>query len=184
MSSVLGRGKSKRGSSLVNSVVEAWLRFCFCPKTHAQASMCELVRYHGAKSVIIFPQSCAFLTNCFAQLKHNFKVVFLIKRTTLWQDFMIHHSIAIEENGEQNIFSILVLLVNWAQCQSHTSIIRHHLWPFEQIWIVVSDVHAKLDKICIFGTIFAAVRFLPKTSLKIAWHEPNDMSTSSTTSQQ
>ena len=32
-----------------------WLRrFCFCPKTYAQAWMCELVRYHSAKSMIGF----------------------------------------------------------------------------------------------------------------------------------
>ena len=33
-----------------------------------------------------------------------------------------------------------------------------------------------------FGTIFAATRFMPKTSVKMAWHEPNDMRTSSATS--
>ena len=30
------------------------MRFFFWPKTHAQASLCELVRYHGAKSMIAF----------------------------------------------------------------------------------------------------------------------------------
>ena len=33
----------------LNAVVEAWLWFCFCQETHAQASMCVLVHYHGAK---------------------------------------------------------------------------------------------------------------------------------------
>ena len=45
------------------------------------------------------------LTNCFAHLAHNFKVVFLIHRTTLWQEFMMHHVIAIEENSRQNFYS-------------------------------------------------------------------------------
>ena len=35
--SVLGRGKSYRRPSPVNTVVDAWLRFCFWPKTYAQA---------------------------------------------------------------------------------------------------------------------------------------------------
>ena len=34
-------------------------------------------------------------------------------------------------------------------------------------------------KFCNFGTIFTSARFMPKTSIKIAWHEPNDMPTSS-----
>ena len=33
-----------------------------------------------------------------------------------------------------------------------------------------------------FGTIFAATRYISKTSVKIAWHEPNDMPTSLATS--
>ena len=33
-----------------------------------------------------------------------------------------------------------------------------------------------------FGTIFSALGFMTKTSVKIAWHEPNDMPTSSATS--
>ena len=55
------------------------------------------------KSMIGFPQLCAFLTKCFPQSTHNFKVVFLIDRTTLWQDFMMQHAIAIEEGSEQNL---------------------------------------------------------------------------------
>ena len=50
MSSVLESGKSQREPM----VVEARLQFCFWPKTLAQASMCELVRYHGAKFMIAF----------------------------------------------------------------------------------------------------------------------------------
>ena len=50
---------------------------------------------------LVFPQLCAFVTKCFAQSAHNFNVVFLIDHTTLWQEFMMHHAIAIEENTEQ-----------------------------------------------------------------------------------
>ena len=46
--------KSQRKPSPLNSVVEVWLRFSFWPKTYTQASMCELVRYHGVKSMIGF----------------------------------------------------------------------------------------------------------------------------------
>ena len=38
------------------------------------------------------------------------------------------------------------------------------------------------SKFSSFGTICAAARFMPKTSVKIAWHKPNDMPTSSATS--
>ena len=38
------------------------------------------------------------------------------------------------------------------------------------------------SKFCNFGIIFAAARFMPKTSVKIAWHEPNEMPTSSANS--
>ena len=34
--------------------------------------------------------------------------------------------------------------------------------------------HCFCSKYSNFGTIFAAARFMPKTSVKIAWHEPND----------
>ena len=55
------------------------------------------------KPWLIFQQFCAFLTNCFAQSAHNFKVVFLKDRTTLWRDFMMNHAIAIKENSGQNL---------------------------------------------------------------------------------
>ena len=54
VSSVLGRRKSQRWPSPINTVIEAWLQFCFWPKTHSQLSICELVRYHDAKSMICF----------------------------------------------------------------------------------------------------------------------------------
>ena len=52
---------------------------------------------------LVFPQFCAFLTNCFAQSGHNYKLVFVIDRTTLWQEFMIQHAIVIEENSKENL---------------------------------------------------------------------------------
>ena len=66
-------------------------------------SMCELVRYHDAKSMIGFSTILCVRDELLAQSAHNFKVVFLINRTTLWQEFMLHHSIAIEDNSEQNL---------------------------------------------------------------------------------
>ena len=54
-----------------------------------------------------FPHFCAFLTNWFAYSAHNFKVVLIIDRTTKnrwsWQEFIMHHDIAIEKNSEQNL---------------------------------------------------------------------------------
>ena len=47
-------------------------------------------------SWLVFPQFCAFLTNCFAQSAHNFKAVNKETRTTLWIEFMIYHDIAFE----------------------------------------------------------------------------------------
>ena len=34
---------------------------------------------------------------------NNFKIVFLIERTALWQEFMMNHAIAIEVNSELNL---------------------------------------------------------------------------------
>ena len=110
-----------------------WLPFCFWPKTYLHTSMCVLVRYHGAKSIIEFPQFCGFLTNCLSQSAHNFKIVFLIDRTTYRHEFMMHHAIENEENSDQN-FHIDVLFglsssrrVHWDE---DTPMIRHQLWPF------------------------------------------------------
>ena len=50
--------------------------------------MCELVPYHGTKSMISF---FTILTNCFMQSPHNFKAVFLIDRTIMWEGFMMQN---------------------------------------------------------------------------------------------
>ena len=52
---------------------------------------------------LIFSKFCVFLTNCFAQSPHNFKVVFLIDCTILWQGLMMQHVIIIEQNIEKNL---------------------------------------------------------------------------------
>ena len=103
---------------------------------------------------------------CFAQSAHNFKAVFLIDRTTLWQEFIMHHAISIEENKWAKsshlteldvLFSVLALLNAsigmirlWFPYHSHTitPMIRYGLFVF---WIVfkrrqhiLSDVHATL----------------------------------------
>ena len=49
-------------------------------------------------------QFCGFLTNYFSQSEQNFKVVFLIGRTTFCREFMMHQAIRIEENSEQNFY--------------------------------------------------------------------------------
>ena len=131
--------------------------------------------------------------NCCSQSAYNFKIAFLIDRTTLWQEFMRHHVIVIEENSEQNLH-ILPNLSSFFGLRSSGRFhwndwaLDIHPWfvtsydLLEEIWIVVerpqhflSDVHAFSN----FGTIFVAVRFMYKASVKIAWHEPTNMPTSS-----
>ena len=92
-------------------------------------------------SWLVFPQFCAFLTNCFTQPAHNFKVVFLIDRTTLWQEFMMHHIIAIEKNSEQilHIWPNLMYFF-WGPSPLNTVIeawLRFCLWP---------ETHAQASK--------------------------------------
>ena len=99
----------------------------------------------------------------------------------------MHHVIAVEEtvrkiftfNRTCMLFSVLALL--------DASIRMMRFWvftsynTFEEICIIVdnvqqllSDVHGTLLlQFSNCGTIFAAVRFMPKTSVKLTWHEPN-----------
>ena len=56
--------------------------------------MCELAGYHDAKSMIGF-STILCISDEFQD--------FLIDSTTLWQELMMHHAIAIEENNEQNL---------------------------------------------------------------------------------
>ena len=55
------------------------------------------------KSIFVLSQIRAFLADCFAQIAHNLQVIFLIDRSTLWQELMMHHASAIEENCKQNL---------------------------------------------------------------------------------
>ena len=95
---------------------------------------------------LIFPQFCALLTNCFPQSAHNFKVVFLIDRITLWQEFILHLVIAVEETvskpftfdrNSRAFFGIdFPGRFHWVDCflvsmsHSHTPMVRHQLWLF------------------------------------------------------
>ena len=135
----------------------------------------------------------------------NFKVVFLIDRTTLWQEFMMHHAIAIEENSEKNLYiwqNLMCFFRSWLfwtlpfrWLGFGFNIIPIHPWFitshdfFEEICISSLNVaniswamsmrHYFCSKFSNFGTILAAAAFMPETSVKIAWHELNDMPTSS-----
>ena len=43
---------------------------------------------------LVFSPSLEFLTNYFAQSAHNFKALFLIGRTTLWQELMMKKTVS------------------------------------------------------------------------------------------
>ena len=134
------------------------------PRKHQCVSWCVIMVQNPW---LIFPQFCAFLTNCLPQSAHNFKVLFLIDGTTLWQEFMMHHAIAVEENSDQNLhispnltcffrswlFSTLPL--GWLFF--NFNVIAIYPWfvtsydLLKQIWIVIerrkhllSDVHVEL----------------------------------------
>ena len=42
--------------------------------------------------------------NCFVQSASNFKVVYLVDRTVLWLEFIVHYAFEIEENSEQILY--------------------------------------------------------------------------------
>ena len=102
-SSVLGTRKSHRGPGLGNTVAAASLVCRFWPKICAQATMCEQGRYHGAKANFCSSTNPGVLADCFAQIAHNLQVIFLIDRSTLWQQLMMHRAPEIEENCKQNL---------------------------------------------------------------------------------
>ena len=70
------------------------ITYLFLTKNSRILSIYELVE----NPCLAFSQFSAFLTNCLALSVHNFKIVFLIDRMTLYQEFMIYNAIAIEEN--------------------------------------------------------------------------------------
>ena len=67
---------------------------------------------------------------------------------------------------------------NWRAFFWTFPMICHQLWPF---W-ATSIERCFCSIFSNSGTIFAAARFMPKTSVKITWHEPNDMPRLSATS--
>ena len=60
----------------------------------------------------------------------------------------------------------------WFQCYSHIQMIRHQLWPF---WVNLDCrwTSSTSPKQCPCYVVFA--QNLAKTSIKTAWHEPNDL---------
>ncbi|UYV65287.1 K02A2.6-like [Cordylochernes scorpioides] len=109
----------------------------------AQATMCEQGRYRGAKANFVLPQIRAFLADCFAQIAHNLQVIFLIDRSTLWQELMMHHapcnrrklSAKLSHSTELGaLFSVLVraaasieMIKLWFPHHNHTPTLRHQL---------------------------------------------------------
>ena len=67
----------------MNTVVEACLWFCFSPKTRVQSSMCELVHYHGAKSMIGSFTILYVSDELIMQWAYNFNVAFHYGTTPL-----------------------------------------------------------------------------------------------------
>ena len=68
--------------------------------------MCEQGRYHGAKANFCSstnPGVSGGLLRANCASAHNLQVILLIDRSTLWQEFMMHHAPAIEENCKQNL---------------------------------------------------------------------------------
>ena len=131
MSLVVGREKVSGGKGLRIRQLRHDYGFVFGRKLshkHQYVSWCFIIVQNPW---LVSPRFCAFLMNGFAQSAHNF----LIDRTTLWQEFMMHHGIAIEEN--LHIWPNLALLDAfirmiglWFQCHSHTPMSRYQLWLF------------------------------------------------------
>lgn len=138
---VLGSRKSCHGPNPVNTINVAWLRFRFWAKLlhkHRYVNWCVMMLPNPE---LFFPQFYTFLTNCFAHMVHNFKMVLLIDRTTLCQEFMMFHITAIANplflTKLNVLFPVLKLLDDsigmiglWFQCHSHAPMVRQKLWPF------------------------------------------------------
>ena len=100
---------------------------------------------------LVLPQFCPFLTNCFVQSAYSFKVLFPVDHTTLRQEFMMHHAIAIKENSKQNLHiwpNLTCFFRSWffwtlplGRLGFDFNVIAIRVPPmirklFEQIWIV------------------------------------------------
>ena len=119
VSSVLLREKSQRGPNPANPGMRHDYDFVFGQKlTHKHQCVSWYV-IMVQNPWLVFPQFCAFLTTCFVQSAHSVKVVVLIDHTTLWQKFMMHHTIAIEETNEQNLhiwLNLTCFFRSWLFC--------------------------------------------------------------------
>ena len=201
--------KIQRNPSPVIAVVEAGLRFCFWPILQHKYRCVSWSVIMVQNPWLIFPQFCAFLMNCFAQSAHNFKIVLLIDHATLWQEFMMHYAIAIKENSEQNLhiwpnlmcfFRSLLLYtfpLGWLDFGFNAVAIHSRFvarfglfiksWSWSSLNVVniswlMSMRRCFCSKLSNLETIFAPACFMSITYVKINWHEPNDMPTSSATS--
>ena len=105
----------------MNTVFEAWLQFSFWPKTHAQAPMCELVRYHGAKSMIGFSKILCVSNELLRAIDSR------------EYSLLMHHAIAIDETFDRTYLaffglgSSIGIIELWFQCHRHIPMIRHQL---------------------------------------------------------
>lgn len=50
-------------------------------------------------SLMVLSQFWASPSECFVQTAHNFDVLFLIERPTIWQELMMHYATEIKENS-------------------------------------------------------------------------------------
>lgn len=53
------------------------------------------------KPILVFLQFRANLGDCFVQLAHNYQVVILVDRFTLWQELMVNNAPAIQQNCQK-----------------------------------------------------------------------------------
>lgn len=122
----------------------------------------------------------------------------LFNRTAFWQEFMMHHVVAIEGNSEQiwRAYYSLVsserfpwddwTLVSISQQYIHNLALvmrfvsksESSLKTFNSSWMIFMQSGFCLN-FSNFEIIFVAGCFMPKTSIKIGWHELNDMLTAS-----
>ena len=165
---------------------------------YSQASVCEMVRYHGAKTMIGFSTIlCAsgkLLRVSGSQLRGSISH-WLYELVTRNYDAPCHCN-----RKKRKCFTFnrtcraffhwnYWVLVSMSQLYAHdSSPVMTFLSKSESSLNVVNISWAISMRRCLpskfsnFGTIFAAARFMPKITIKIAWHDTNNMPTSETTS--
>ena len=145
MSSVLGRGKSQKGScwGIITVLFSAKNSRTSIDVWAVAKSWCKFHDWvlQNSKSMIGFCTIACVANELLRQSVHNFKVIFLNERTTLWQEFHCNRRkqwVKPSHYTELEVpFSILALLDAfigmirlWLQCHSHTLMIPHQLWLF------------------------------------------------------